>query len=211
MIHELRIYTLHPGKLNAYMDFARTIGRPVRGQDYGTNLGFWTSEFGPLNQIWHLWAYSSLDERSRLRVELAKNERWTNEYIPAVRPLMVRQDIRLLNPVYGVTPPAQEGGFYELRMYRMHPGMAAGWAKAYREIMPVREKFSKNVGVWTGEAPQPNEVFHMWNYPTFEARTKARTELFKDPAWLDFIAKNSGAIAEMQNVLLLPTDYSPMK
>ncbi len=149
--------------------------------------------------------------RTRLRGELAKNERWTKEYTPKVRPLMVRQDIRLLNPVYGVTSPEKEGGFYELRMYRMHPGMAAGWAKAYREIMPVREKFSKNVGIWTGEAPQPNEVFHMWGYPTLEARTKARTDLFKDPAWLDFIAKNSGSIAEMSNVLLLPTDFSPMK
>ncbi len=211
MIHELRTYTFHPGKLNAYLEAARTIGRPVRGQDYGTNLGYWTAEFGALNQVWHLWSYESLDERTRLRGELARNERWNKEYIPSVRPLMARQDIRLLNPVVGPTAPAQAGGFYELRMYRMHPGMAAGWAKAYREIMPVREKYSKNVGIWTGEAPQPNEVFHMWHYANFEARTKARTELFKDPAWLAFTAANTGSIAEMTNVLLLPTDYSPMK
>lgn len=211
MIHELRTYTLYPGKLNTYLELSRTIGRPVRGQNYGENLGYWTSEIGSLNQIWHLWRYNSLEERTRLRGELAKNERWTQEYQPKVRPLMVRQDIRFLNPVYGVTPPAKAGGLYELRMYRMHPGMAAGWAKAYREIMPVREKYSKNVGIWTGEAPQPNEVFHLWNYATFEERIKSRAELFNDPAWLEFIAKNSGSIAEMHNVLLLATDYSPMK
>ena len=211
MIYELRTYTFHPGKLNAYLDLARNVGRPVRGQDYGTNHGYWVAEFGALNQVWHMWSYKSLDERARLRDELAKNERWTNEYVPGVRPLMVRQDIRFLQPVYGVNPPAEPGGIYELRMYRTQPGMAVAWAKAYKEIMPVREKYSKNVGIWSGEAPQPNEVFHMWNYPNCESRMKSRTELFKDPDWLAFVAKNSHMLAEMHNVMLIPTDFSPMK
>ena len=121
MIYEMRTYTFHLGKLPAYLELARNVGRPVRGQNYGTNHGYWTSEFGPLNQIWHLWSYPSLDERKRLQGELAKNERWTKEYSANVRPLIARQDIRFLNPVNGVNPPAKEGGFYELRMYRTQP------------------------------------------------------------------------------------------
>ena len=211
MIHELRTYTFHPGKINTYLQIARDVGRPVRGQDYGTNLGYWTSEFGSLNQIWHLWQYESMEERARLRDALSKNERWNNEYVANIRPLIARQDIRLLNPVHGVHGPAREGGFYELRMYRFNPGRAGAWANAYRDIMPVREKYSKNVGVWTGEAPQPNEVLHMWNYQSLDARAKARAALFQDKEWLDFIAKGAGAIVEMNNVMLIPTDYSPMK
>ena len=92
MIHELRIYTLRPGKMAEYQNAARTIGRPVRGNDYGVNHGYWTTEFGPLNQIWHIWSYDSLDERTRLRAALAKNERWTREYVPLIRPLIERQD-----------------------------------------------------------------------------------------------------------------------
>lgn len=211
MIYELRTYTFHQGKLNQYLDIARTVGRPARGQNYGINCGYWTSEFGSLNQIWHLWQYESYAERDRLRNELSKNEKWTKEYVPNIRPLIARQDIRFLNPVYGVTPPATEGNFYELRMYRFNPGRAAGWAADFKAIMPVREKYSKNVGIWTGEAPQPNEVLHMWAYPSLEARTKARGELFKDQEWLGFVAKGAGAIVEMNNVMLMPTDYSPMK
>ena len=211
MIYELRTYTFQPGKLNDYLHVARTIGRPVRGQDYGINCGYWTSEFGSLNQIWHLWRYESMEERARLRDALSKNERWTKEYVPAIRPLMVRQDIRFLNAVYGPNQPEKEGGFYELRMYRFNPGRAAGWAKDYRDIMPVREKYSRNIAVFTGEAPQPNEVLHMWNYPSLEARAKARGALFQDPDWLAFVARNAGAIAEMQNIMLIPTDYSPMR
>jgi hypothetical protein len=51
----------------------------------------------------------------------------------------------------------------------------------------------------------------MWAYPSLEARAKARGELFKDRDWLAFVAKGAGAIVEMNNVLLIPTDYSPMK
>ena len=211
MIYELRTYTFHQGKLNAYLDIARTVGRPARGQNYGINHGYWTSEFGSLNQIWHLWSYESMEERSRLRDALSKNEAWTKNYVPNIRPLIARQDIKFLNGVNGPNPPAQEGGFYELRTYRTNPGMAAGWAKAFKEIMPVREKYSKNVGIWTGEAPQPNEVVHMWNYPTLEARTKIRAECAKDPEWQAFVAKGAGTIVEMNNVMLIPTDYSTMK
>lgn len=211
MIHELRTYTFHPGKLPAYLKIAETIGRPVRGNDYGVNHGYWTSEFGTLNQIWHLWSYDSLAERTRLRAELAKNQRWTTEYIPAIRPLMVRQDIRLLNPVIEIQPPAKDGGIYELRTYRMHVGMAPGWSQLLKSYLPMREAYSKIVGLWTCEAPQPNEVVHMWNYPDVTSRIATRAAVSQDPAWHEFLGKGTQMIAEMNSVLLLPTSYSAMK
>ena len=70
MVYELRTYTLYPGKMPEYLKAAETIGRPARGQNFGVNHGYWTAEFGALNQIWHLWKYDSLDARERLRGEL---------------------------------------------------------------------------------------------------------------------------------------------
>ncbi len=211
MIHELRQYTLKPGKLAEYLEYARTIGRPARGNDYGVNHGYWTTEFGPLNQVWHIWSYDSLDERTRLRGELAKNKTWTTEYTPRIMPLLERQDVRFINPVKPITPPKAEGGIYELRIYRTTVGSAKRWAEAYLKILPVREKYSPNVGLWTGEAPQPNEVLHMWNYANADARAAARAALFKDQAWLDFLASVAGIVVEMQSTLLIPTAYSAMK
>jgi hypothetical protein len=211
MIYEMRTYTFHQGKLPAYLDLARNVGRPVRRQDYGTNHGYWVAEFGSLNQVWHLWSYASLDERARMRDELAKNERWTREYVPNVRPLLVRQDIRFLNPVYGINPPVKEGGFYELRMYRTQPGLATSWAAAFRDNMKIREKYSRNIGIWTGEAPQPNEIWHMWNYQDSNERAKVRTASFKDPEWVNFVSTGEETIVEMQNTMLVPTDFSGLK
>ncbi len=211
MIYELRTYTFHPGKLPAYLELARNVGRPVRGNDYGTNHGYWTSEFGALNQIWHLWSYESHAERDRLRGELARNERWVKEYVPNIRPLMMRQDIRFLDLVSGINPPEQEGGIYELRIYRTQVGMAKPWAQLIKSVFPVREKYSKNVGLWTEEAPQPNQAVHLWNYKDVNTRLQIRVEVNKDPGWQEFLSKGTPMLAEMQSILLLPTDYSAMK
>ena len=70
MVYELRCYTLSPGKMPEYLKAAETIGRPARGQNFGVNHGYWTAEFGALNQIWHLWKYDSYEERTRLRYQL---------------------------------------------------------------------------------------------------------------------------------------------
>ena len=42
MIHELRRYTIKPGKLADYVDKSGSIGRPVRGDRYGKLLGYWS-------------------------------------------------------------------------------------------------------------------------------------------------------------------------
>jgi NIPSNAP len=212
MIYEFRNYTVHQGKMPAYLDLIEKVSIPIRGDDCGVCLGIWTAEFGQLNQLWHLWSYPDAGERARLRALLAQNHRWISEMGPKATPMIARQDVRLLSPMKEVVPPKASGGFYELRIYRMAPGGSVQrWAQAFRDIMPVREKYSQNVGIWIGDAPQPNEVLHLWNYPDLSARTKARTELSKDPEWQNFLTNNSGAIVEMQNVMLLPVSFSRMQ
>src|SRR4029077_10623135 len=76
MIYELRTYTFQPGKQGEYLKLNAEVGRKVRGDQYGKFEGGWTTEFGVLNQYVHLWSYPDLNERERLRGELAKNETW---------------------------------------------------------------------------------------------------------------------------------------
>jgi hypothetical protein len=158
-----------------------------------------------------LWSYASLDERTRMREALSKNERWTKEYTPVVQPMLQRQDIRFLNPVVDLKPPVAAGGVYELRVYRTQPGKAGQWAQLFKSVLPVREKYSPNVCLWTGEAPQPNEVVHLWNYPDVNARMKARAECARDPEWQAFVAQGSSLLLEMQSTLLMPTSFSLLR
>jgi NIPSNAP len=211
MIYELRTYTVRPGTLADMVKASGTVSRDIRGDEYGKLEGYWSTEIGPLNQVMHLWSYRDLEERARLRAELAKNPRWHKEYTPLIYPLLVRQDIRLLNALKEPVAPASTGNIYELRNYRTKVGAAKQWLEAFTAALPAREKYSKIVGLWHTEAGQPNEVCHMWAYPDLNARAEARANATKDPVWKEFLGKGGALLEEMHSTIMLPAPHSPLK
>ena len=211
MIHELRTYTLAPGKQAEYLKLNEQVGRPIRGDKYGKLEGSWTTEFGVLNQFVHLWSYPSLDERDRLRAELAKNEDWTQGYVPRIRPSIMAQENNILSAHLPLKPPAEGGHVYELRWYRTQTGKAGEWLGHYKAIMPVREKYSKIVGLWQTEMGQLNEVVHLWAYRDLNHRASVRAQVAQDPEWSAFVGEAAPLLVEMRAVILNPAPASPMK
>lgn len=211
MIHELRIYTTKPGTVAEMAKNAGTVGRAIRGDNYGKLEGYWVTEIGPLNQVAHLWSYSDLNERARLRAELGKNERWAKEYVPLIRPILVRQDVRLMNPVIAPRKPEKQPNIYEMRVYRLKPGTAREWTNHIMEAMPIREKYSKPVALWISEAGQPNEVVHIWAYPDLNARAAARAAATADTDWQAFMKKGGPLLEEMSSTIMLPAAHSPLQ
>jgi hypothetical protein len=212
VIYELRTYTVKPGTLGQMLKAASTVSHEIRGDNYGKLEGYWSTEIGALNQVMHLWSYSDFDERARLRKDLAANARWRAEYTPLIQPLMMRQDIRLLNAIRAPVAPASSGNIYELRNYRAKTGGAVEqWLDAFTAALPAREKYSKIVGLWQTEFGQPNEVCHIWAYPSLNARAEARTAALKDPVWQDFLGKGSPLLDEMHSTIMLPAAHSPLK
>ena len=211
MMFELRTYTFHPGKLSEYLKLNAEVGRKIRGDSYGTFEGGWTTEFGTLNQYVHLWSYADLNERERLRAELAKNEAWGKEYVSRIRPLLLAQQNKILSLVTDFKPPRDAGNVYELRWYRAHPGKLAEWFGHTRAILPIREKYSRNVAYWQTEVSQLNEGVHLWVYRDLNERAAARAKALADPEWQAFIGKALPLLVSMQAVVLNPTPVSPMK
>lgn len=211
MIYELRTYTLLPGKQGEYLKLNAEIGRPTRGDKYGKLEGSWTTEFAVLNQFVHLWSYPSLDERHRLRAELMQNHDWTEGYIPKIRPMILAQENKILSAQRPLTPPADGEHVYELRSYRAQVGKAGEWIGLFKAIMPVREKYSKNVGLWQTEAGQLNEAVHLWAYRDLNHRAEVRGQALRDPEWQAFLAKSAPLLLEMRSVVLNPAPSSPMR
>ena len=211
MIYELRTYTVRQGTIADVAKAASTVSRDIRKDDYGKLEGYWLSEIGPLNQIHHLWSYKDLNDRLRLRAELAKNARWNAEYLPLIRPHLVRQDIRLLNPLRAPAAPERVPNVYELRCYRTKVGAARQWADLFTKALAVREKYSKIVGLWATEAGQPNELCHIWAYPDLNTRAAVRAESSKDPGWQAFLKESAPLLEEMHSTIMLPAAHSPLK
>ncbi|HXG03635.1 MAG: NIPSNAP family protein [Candidatus Rokubacteria bacterium] len=210
MIYELRTYTLMPGKQAEYVKLSTEVGRKIRGDRYGTFEGGWTTEFGTLNQYVHLWSYPSLDERARLRAELARNDEWTKGYLPQIRPMLLAQENKILVPVLPLKRPADGPHVYELRWYRGHVGRIGEWLELFKAIMPVREKYSKNVGVWQTDMGTLNEAVHLWAYRDLNERAAVRARALQDPEWQAFIGKATPLLQEMKSVILNPVPHSPL-
>ena len=191
MVYELRTYTLVPGKMPEYLKAAETIGRPARGNNYGVNHGYWTSEFGALNQIWHLWKYDSYDERTRLRNELQKNKDWTEKYVPIVRTCVQRQDLRLMNPVVDIKPDdGTTGNVYELRIYRLQPRRRGAVRQGLQGGPGGAREVLADLGRLDGRVPAAQRVDPpvALQEPAGALRGRAR-DAMKDPAWQAYLAK----------------------
>ena len=211
MIYEMRTYTTLAGGVGVLLDANEKIGRPVRGDNYGVLEGYWFTEIGPLNKVVHLWRYDSMAERDRLRAELGKLPDWTGKYIPAIRPQLVKQEIRFMETIREPKRPARDGNLYEFRVYRLQPGKAGEWLAAAKDMLPAREKYSECVFMWAQQSPDPNEVCHLWAYPSFEARLQARAGAAGDPAFQKFAAFARPFTIEQTSTLLLPASFSPLK
>lgn len=212
MIHQLRAYTVTPGTIGKVLEASGTVARRIReGDKYGVLEGHWSSEIGPLNQYVHLWAYDSLAEMERLRGELSALPAWKAEYLPLIRPHVLHQAVHILRPVIDMKTPEGEGNFHELRRYRLQPGKAVEWTQRMAEHMPAREKYSPNLGLWTSDFPDPNEVVHLWSYESWEHRVEARKGSQADPDWQSFLGYCVPLIEGMTSMILQPSQYSPRK
>lgn len=97
MIVEERIYTLQAGQAPAYLAAYEAEGLAIQKPILGRMVGYYATEFGPLNQVIHLWAYESLAERTQRRACLLADPKWKT-YAAKVRPMVVRQENKLLLP-----------------------------------------------------------------------------------------------------------------
>ncbi|WP_431281545.1 NIPSNAP family protein [Humitalea sp. 24SJ18S-53] len=97
MIVEQRTYTLHAGKVGAYLKLYEAEGIAIQKPILGRLVGYYSTEFGPLNQVIHMWAYESLAERTERRARLMADAGWQG-YIAKVQPLVLTQENKLLLP-----------------------------------------------------------------------------------------------------------------
>ena len=212
MIHELRRYTIRPGKTAEYVEKAGSIGRPVRGDRYGKLLGYWSTELGALNQVVHIWEYADLAARAAARAGLAKDERWVKEYLPATQPLLEAQENLILAPFDWAPFRATAGmGIHELRVYRLYSGKVPAYGEVMREALPIREKHSSPVGYWAVEIGPLNTVVHLWGYRDLAHRAEVRQALAADMAWQTAVGRLVPLLQAQESTILVPASHSPCR
>jgi hypothetical protein len=98
-----------------------------------------------------------------------------------------------------------------MRRYRLLPGKLATWLALFNGIIPVREKYSKIVGLWQSEIGEQNEVMHLWAYKDLKERAEVRARALQDPEWQAFLAKGAPLLYHMRSTILVPAKFSPLQ
>lgn len=76
MIYEKRTYTINPLKMADWLALYQSDALAVQTDHLGQLIGFFFTEIGVVNQVVHIWAYESLDDRLVRRARMAQDERW---------------------------------------------------------------------------------------------------------------------------------------
>lgn len=155
MLFELRAYDLVPGKGPEYVDlFSRD------GVQYVTRhlpmAGYWLTDSGALNRLYHLWVYESLDERLACRAGLAADGEWNGRFVPKGFPLILSQRNMIMELLEA--SPVLEHVTRDRK--RDHAAIASGapiFADSYQSLVfGMRDSGDNLVGRWrviSGENP----------------------------------------------------------
>lgn len=189
MIHEWRIYTLDPARVEEYLALAAGAGLRIRGERSGRLIGFWRAASGTLDQVHHVWEYESLDARQRQRAALLADPAWASDFLAQALPIITAQAVAFLEPLQAVAPPAAPGRKWICRRYVCRPGQTARFAAGLQR----QENGPRHL--WAAIAPDPNMVIELAPHDP-----SAGPPASPDPA-----------VVRRCTTLLMPTDFSPLR
>jgi NIPSNAP protein len=209
MIYEVRTYTLRPGTL---AEFEERYERRLPLREKHSKLGaFWHTEFGPLNQVVHVYPYDDLQHRTRVRAALAQDTE--RNQLPGGQDLIVAQEAEIMNPAPFMRPLSSRdygsGNVYEMRIYTYAPGDIPKVLEAWGKAIEARERFSPLAACWTSELGGLNKFMHIWVYKDGNERARIREESRRPgTGW----PPQAGVRPiRQENKLLIPAAFSPVR
>src|SRR5260370_32536027 len=164
MIYEVRTYTLRAGAVAEFEErYEKRLPTRLKHSKLG---GFWHTEFGPLNQVVHVYPYDDLAHRTRVRTAMANDAE--RNAMPGGQDLIAAQEAEIVIPAPFMRPLGSRdfgtGNVYEMRTYtyaaRAVPKVLEAWSNA----IEAREKFSPLAACWTTELGALNRFTHIWVY-----------------------------------------------
>ena len=207
MIYELRTYTLKPGSVPEFEErFAKR--KPLR-EKHSKLGGFWHTEFGPLNQVVHIWPYENLQHRQDVRDAMAQD--------PDLRAIggsnvILQQESEIYIPAPFMRPLGGDqalGNIYEMRSYTFLPGAMPGLIESWGKAMPKREEYSPLAAGMSTELGGLNKWVHIWPYESMADRDRIRAETREAGVWPPGGTYRESMLKQ-ENKLLVPASFSPM-
>jgi hypothetical protein len=203
MIYEIRTYRIKPGSL---AEVEKRYGEAYEHRKkYSQLAGFFHTEIGPLNEIIHIWPYTDLAERARVRAEAAKDPNWP----PKIQEFITGMQVEVVVP-FPFCPdvtPGSAGPIYEYRYYSVRAGTMPDIIKRWETKIAERTRLSP---LWLAGAVEfgtANRYIHIWAYQSFEQRMQIRATAREKGVWPP--PGGGDSIVLQDNKIVMPSKFSP--
>ncbi len=99
------------------------------------------------------------------------------------------------------------------RTYTCHPGKVKAFLEVYeRRAKPIQWPILGDpIGFFVTEIGTLNQVVHLWKYDSMADREQRRAKLATAPNWGDYLDAATPFLLRMENRILVPAAFSPMK
>jgi len=205
MIYEIRTYQLKAGSL-AEVEKRFGEGYEYR-KKYSPLAAFWHTEIGPLNEIVHVWPYTDVAERARVRAEAAKDPNWP----PKIQEFILKMQSEVLVPFPFVQEltPGKMGPVFEMRYYTIKAGTLPDLIKRWESKIGERTKLSPVALAGHVEFGKANGFIHVWAYKSLDERAAIRTKARETGVWPP--PGGAETLLTQANKILLPASFSPLQ
>ena len=209
MIYEVRTYTLRAGAVPEFEErYEKRLLARLKHSKLG---GFWHTEFGPLNQVVHVYPYDDLNQRTAVRAALATDPE--RNAMQSGRDLIIAQETEIVTPAPFMRPLGSRdygsGNIYEMRIYTYAPGDLPKVLDAWAKAVPAREELSPLAACWTSEIGELNRFVHIWPYKTVADRDRVRAAS-REPG-RNWPPQSGVRPIRQENKLLVPAKFSPVR
>lgn len=211
--YEFRTYCIRPDQNAAFLKL--TNEKIHLRTAHSELIGYWSVEYGGLNQVFHIWKYDGYAQRAAVRSALAQDPSWISDYISKAIPMLTSQDneVTYLLPWSSLESPPQEGGAYELVSYQMQPGGPAVWADAFQAAVTSHDApgYGKLMGAFHSEFGLLNRVHALWWFESADRRAELRHKAHTDARVVAAVRNSVIHLDSQRNRLMFPCPFSPMK
>jgi hypothetical protein len=101
----------------------------------------------------------------------------------------------------------------EERIYRIQAGRLPEYLAKYQEMgLELQKRVLGNlIGYFTTDIGPLSTLVHLWGYESLDERAARRAALANESAWQDYLRVCTPLIVDMENRILLPTAFSPIR
>ena len=99
------------------------------------------------------------------------------------------------------------------RTYTCHPGKVKAFLEVYERLAkPIQWPIvGEPIGFFTIDTGTLSQVVHMWKYENMADREQRRLKLSTAPGWSAYLEASMPLLSALENRILVPTSFSPLK